>query len=153
MTIQKIIPSPTLDHKPTKVSVFPLSPSARDLLFQASTDKKEKLRKRFLRFRVLKWKCSTSMGNNYSRLSMKPCVYCIIVHNSRLEDLDILYVGSSKNLDKRFNSHSPFDQIATEFKTRPSIYFREFNLGRLEFEKKLITNLKPKYNKQYKNHE
>lgn len=96
------------------------------------------------------WKCCNTYDTNYSASPPSSGIYMIVlpkIHETTVQ-YDILYVGSTKNLLKRYNKHEVY-RILTTIYGYVQFYFKEENHF-YEKEKYLIGLIQPKYNKQWR---
>lgn len=101
------------------------------------------LRERFIKVVEKKWTYNTHYFNKVS------CVY-ILISMSPIPpyEREIVYVGSTINLEARYKSHS----IPTKIQQAGNLnllYFLPMKKGFYDYEIKLIKKLKPIYNKQH----
>lgn len=98
------------------------------------------------------WKTPNTWGNNFDFPPNKPGIYMIVKPIVDVKNLtvsfDILYVGSSRNLHKRYSNHEVLDKAKDEY-GYVQFYFIEKE-NHFEEEKKLIKIFQPKYNVQWR---
>jgi len=102
------------------------------------------------------WKSPDDLGNSCANPPSVPGVYFIATGKYNPQDgkayWHILYVGSSKNLRKRYNTHEVLSEIRTTCLRKgikPYFWFRpESNFLKREIE--LIKDILPPYNTQHK---
>lgn len=105
------------------------------------------LRKRFLSFLQTKWKWVNTDEFIWNIPKVRG-VY-ILVGSDILKDIyDIMYIGSSTNLKSRICLNHP---IIKKINTMNCIvYYLPVKNGFYDYEIKLISKLKPKFNKEHK---
>ena len=101
------------------------------------------LKKRFLNHILKKWE-----ENDRYKIDNQ-CVYAIMGLNYELNEMQILYIGSTKCLKSRYKSHSIPEKIY-ELGLIPYLKFIPIKENMVEYEIKLINKLKPYFNKKHK---
>lgn len=108
------------------------------------------------KFDKSEWFTANPYSSNSKELPQSPGVYLLVEHfykDRKLIGQEVLYVGSSKCLSKRYNQHNNFIQklrnITLESCNCVNFYFKEFENYR-EVEKILIKVTQAKYNKQFR---
>ena len=106
--------------------------------------------KSYKKFNAGEWLTPNCYNNNYCLPTKRPGVYIFAVPtvdcvNIKV-DYEILYVGSSNNIHRRFNGHEIKRYLQDHYEVI-NFYFQEVENYR-EVEKVLIKALQPKYNKQ-----
>lgn len=109
----------------------------------------EDLRSRFLRKVFNKWSCANTYDSNYKCVGDFPCVYFFVSFNLNTGEKEIVYVGSTTNLVRRYRVHRIPNLIRNE-NVASMLFFKEMNNGFYDFERKLIKKLRPKFNVQHK---
>lgn len=102
------------------------------------------LKQRFYKRIKKHWK-----QNNHD-LKAISCVYVMLAYNIYEKEVDIVYVGSTTNLNLRYRSHK-IPSIIQKSDRMNIMYFLPMDKGFYDYEIKLIKKLKPLYNKQHKN--
>ncbi len=103
------------------------------------------LNKRFLKHIERKW-----LMNNHD-LNEISCVYVIVAYDFYGKNNHrIVYVGSTTNIRLRYKSHK-IPQLIQNSGYVNLMYYLPMIRGFYDYEIKLISNLKPVYNKQHKN--
>jgi hypothetical protein len=111
----------------------------------------EPIKKRFV-FKPEKWHNANTYDTNYMSPPSAPGVYMLVsskysfVRKKHIRK--ILYVGSSKNLLKRYNNHEVFNKIKDKY-YYIQFYFR-IEDDPINIERALIKMIQPKYNKQWR---
>lgn len=98
------------------------------------------------------WKTNRTYDDNFSMIPKKSGVY-LLVNSILSKDLqsishEILYVGSSQNLNERYNKHSTFRVLKQVYGDTVRFYFKETDKY-LEEEKVLIRKTQARFNKQW----
>lgn len=109
------------------------------------------LRKRWLSFIRDKWYCKNTYDRNYKDVGNFSAVYFFVAFNWRTNESDIVYIGSTSNLFLRYKSHGAHNKIASLKDNYSVFYFKPMEKGYYDYERKLITKLKPLFNKQFVN--
>ena len=102
------------------------------------------------------WKTPNTYNNNYMMPPLESGVYIIVrpilESDNELRELvmiyEILYIGASKNLSQRYNSHEML-RILRDIYGCVQFYFKIRKKNYMEYEKILIKQYNPKFNKQY----
>lgn len=101
------------------------------------------------------WRTPNTYGNNYGNPPAKPGVYFITTmgkYDPEVKNVNdcitILYIGSSKNLLNRWNTHDKIAPLRAEY-GNIQFYFKEAT-EYLHIEKALIKKLQPKHNIQWR---
>lgn len=111
----------------------------------------DKLRKRFFYLIKDKWNCRDTYDVNFKSLSKKSGVYFFAHFNYYNTEHDIVYVGSSSNLEARHHSHKIINKVLNiSDGSFPVLYFLEMRKGFYDYEMKLIKKLQPIFNKQHR---
>jgi len=80
-----------------------------------------------------------------------PGVYAVVVYNAYTKSMDIVYIGSSRNIHKRvMNPNHPYRKLndIISFPYFISVKYKVCD-NYIDLEKSLIKRLKPKYNLQH----
>lgn len=108
------------------------------------------LRQRFMLYNWDRWSCKHADGRNYKSLSPVSGVYYFVSFNGINNIRDIVYIGSSTNLQERYKVHKIPFVIREEKGCFQMLFFKEMEKGFYDFEIKLIKKLQPKLNKQHR---
>lgn len=104
-------------------------------------------------FNPEEWNTPNTYNFNFKQPPNKSGVYLLVKaeiltgHKSRYVKHEILYVGSSRNLKKRYNSHEVLNMLQKQH-DYIQFYFKEVD-NHFEIEKELIKLIQPKYNKKW----
>jgi excinuclease UvrABC nuclease subunit len=96
------------------------------------------------------WRTPNTYGGNFKEPTDKAGVYLLVKPDISEQGVsfEIMYVGSSENLAKRYCGHEVL-RFLTETYGIIHFYFKE-DSEYLSTEKKLIKRIQPKYNKQWR---
>lgn len=93
------------------------------------------------------WKTPNTYSCNFAEPPKRSGVYLLTFVDFKTQKYDILYVGSSKNLNNRYSTHSKITELQKIYHYI-QFYFKEVD-NYIEVEKQLIKEIQPKYNKQW----
>lgn len=103
-------------------------------------------------FNPQEWFTPNTYDNNFKSPPNKCGVYLIVKPSfdliSKTTKYEILYVGSSKRLNARYNNHSTLNKIR-KLHLHIQFFFKEVD-NYIETEKIYIKLIQPKYNKQWR---
>lgn len=103
------------------------------------------------KFYPSEWKTPNTYDTNFSYPPQKPGVYLIVyptIGKKNKMEYEMLYAGSSSNLQQRYSSHEVLRRIRSEYDYF-QFYFIEHEQYR-QIEKRLIKATQPKYNRQWR---
>ena len=102
-------------------------------------------------FNETEWNNPNSFDITFKKLPESRGVYLLvhtyITDKPRLRNHEILYVGSSTNLKERLRGHQTLRFLKTQYEY-VHCFFKECD-SYYEYEKKIIKEVKPKYNIQH----
>lgn len=112
--------------------------------------------KKTFEFNPLEWNTPNTYNKNYKYPTEKPGVYLLVnaqiirINEEGCNDIyyNILYVGSAKNLNVRYNRHEVLRLLKNFYDNIQFFFMEEINYR--EVEKELIKIIQPKYNKQWR---
>lgn len=93
------------------------------------------------------WKTPNSYDKDFEDPPVACGIYVIVLPDFKTLDREILYVGCSRNLKQRYEKHNTLS-ILREVYGYVQFYFIETD-NYIEDEIDLITQARPKFNKQY----
>lgn len=102
-----------------------------------------------LKIKECEWNTPNTYDKNHAYLPENKGVYLIVGVSFIPFDKEIIYIGSSKNISNRHKSHEITKKAIKNY-DHIQIYFKEIE-NELEYEKYLISKIKPVFNKHYKN--
>lgn len=90
------------------------------------------------------WTTPNTYYQNFKPVPKKSGVYLLVAYRESSSDGEIVYIGSSKNLSKRYSNHEVINKLEKSY-WHVRFYFEECE-NYLEREKQLIKSIHPKYN-------
>src|SRR4030042_5329204 len=93
------------------------------------------------------WLTPNTYGENYSVIPEQSGIYLIVYFDMENLIHTIMYIGSSKNLAKRYKTHETL-RLLKIFYNYIHFYFKVMD-NYISEEKRLIQIIKPKFNKQH----
>ena len=93
------------------------------------------------------WKCANTYDTNYGLPPQSSGIYLFLTLSYTRRYRELIYIGQSSNLYKRFVNHVKLDELCLLYDHIQFYWFATSD--HIDLEKKLIKKYKPKFNIQH----